>query len=96
MQDQAQTTELSLSQLVASAGLTGATMRDETLKIPGEIDAMIAKATAQLESVTGQIDSIDEMSRRLVEARAEKVGEKDRLHKQLVGLHDAKAAMAKP
>lgn len=96
MQDQTDNNALTISQLVAGAGLTGATMRDETRKIPGEIDAMIDKANAQLEAVTGQISSIDEMMRRLTDARAEKSGEKERLHKTLIGLHDAKAAIAKP
>lgn len=91
-----ETTELSLSQLVGAAGLTGATTRDETLKIPGEIDGMIARATAQLELVTGQLASLDEMEKRISESRATKVEEKTRLHKTLVGLHDTKAAISKP
>lgn len=96
MQDQTQTTELSLSQLVASAGLTSLPTRDETAKIPGEVDGMIARATAQLETVSGQLASLDEMEKRIAESRATKIEEKNRLHKMLVGLHDTKAAISKP
>lgn len=85
----------SLSQLVTQSGINSS-RPDETAKIPSQVDAMIATANAQLELVTGQIQSLDEMSKRISDARGTKSAEKDRLHKVLVGLHDAKAAMAKP
>lgn len=91
-----ETTELSLSQLVTAAGLTGATSRDETVKIPEKIDEMIGDANRQLATVTAHIGSLDELTARIAKARGEKAAEKERVHKTLVGLYDAQAAMAKP
>lgn len=95
--DQTETTELTLAQLMSNAGIASAIARpDETSKMPGQIEGMIAAAGRQLEAVTTSISSLDELSRRVAAARSDKIEEKDRIEKTLNGLIDAQAAMSKP
>jgi hypothetical protein len=86
----------SLSQLVSAAGLTGPVSRDEAAKIPGEIEGMIARTDSQLEAVTGQLASLYELERKIDDAIKEKAKDFDRIKRTLAGLHDARAAIAKP
>lgn len=89
------TAELSLTQLVQASGINTSRV-DDTIKIPSQIDGMIDTANRQLEAVVGHMAHLDEMTKRIADARETKAAEKDRLHKVLIGLHDARAAMSKP